>query len=185
MVDGPREGGRWLGLGLMLCLTACGGGYARYGQSTSYTCVPYARQVTGLPISGDAWEWWDAAQGRYVETIAPAPGGVLVFRRTSRLPSGHLAVVSAVTSQRRILVTQANWLPYRITSNQPVLDVSPANDWSAVRVWWPPVNNWGQTVYPTFGFILPRPAKGSAPSSTPPGVPMAANGNGLRLASGS
>jgi hypothetical protein len=57
-----------------------------------------------------------------------------------------------------VLVTQANWLPYRITSNQPVLDVSPDNDWTAVRVWWPPVHGWGATVYPTDGFILAAPA---------------------------
>jgi hypothetical protein len=55
-------------------------------------------------------------------------------------------------------VTQANWLPYRITSEQPVLDVSSSNDWSAVQVWWPPSHNWGVTVYPTYGFILPAPA---------------------------
>jgi hypothetical protein len=54
-----------------------------------------------------------------------------------------------------------------------------------VRVWWPPVNNWGQTVYPTFGFILPRPAGSSTPPSTPSGEPMAANGSDLRLAAGS
>jgi hypothetical protein len=39
-----------------------------------------------------------------------------------------------------------------------VLDVSPGNDWSAVRVWWPPSQAWGVTVYPTYGFIQPHPA---------------------------
>jgi hypothetical protein len=176
---------RPLAIGLLLGLTACGGGYARYGQSTPYTCVPYARQVSGLPLSGDAWQWWDAAQGRYAESPAPARGSVLVFRRTSRLPSGHLAVVSAITSPRRILVTQANWLPYRITNDQPVLDVSPGNDWSAVRVWWPPAGQWGQTVYPTFGFILPQPAAAPLPGTAPPTQPMAADDSRLRLAAGS
>jgi surface antigen len=157
-----RRFGAWLRLlaggCLMLGLAACGGGgYARYGQSTPYTCVPYARQVSGLRLSGDAWQWWGAARGRYAQASRPETGGVLVFSRTGRLPQGHLAVVSAVSSPRRILVTQANWLPYRITSNQPVLDVSPGNDWSAVRVWWPPASGWGMTVYPTKGFILPQP----------------------------
>jgi surface antigen len=128
------------------------------------TCVPYARAVSHLPMSGDAWVWWDEARNRFVETDAPAPGGVLVFRRTDRLPSGHLAVVSAVLSDRRVLVTQANWLPYRITRDQPVLDVSPGNDWTAVRVWWPPANGWGTTVYPTYGFILPA----AVPAAPPP-----------------
>jgi surface antigen len=153
----------WLGLFGLLSLTGCGGGYAAYGQATPMTCVPYARSVTGLPLSGDAWLWWDEARGRYVETDVPAPGAVLVFRRTEMLPSGHLAVVSAVLSDRRVLVTQANWLPYRITNNQPVLDVSPANDWTAVRVWWPPVHGWGSTVYPTSGFILTVPATAPNP----------------------
>jgi surface antigen len=147
----------WLCLLGPLLLAGCGGGYASYGRPTAMTCVPYARTVTGLPMRGDAWVWWDEARNRYAETDAPAPGAVLVFRRTGRLPSGHLAVVSAILSDRRVLVTQANWLPYRITNNQPVLDVSPGNDWTAVRVWWPPVNGWGATVYPTYGFILPAP----------------------------
>jgi surface antigen len=154
----------WFCLVGFLLLTGCGGGYAAYGRSTSMTCVPYARAVTGLPMSGDAWVWWNEARNRYAETDEPAPGSVMVFRRTDRLPSGHLAVVSAVLSRRRVLVTQANWLPYRITSDQPVLDVSPDNDWTAVRVWWPPANGWGTTVYPTYGFILPKPRSGQGAS---------------------
>lgn len=141
-----------------LALAGCGGGYGSYGQATSMTCVPYARAVSGLPLRGDAWQWWRAAQGRYAEASTPVPGSVLVFRRTNRLPSGHLAVVSDVVSGRKVIVTQANWVPYRITDNQPVMDVSPGNDWSAVRVWWPPSHAWGVTVYPTYGFIQPRPA---------------------------
>jgi surface antigen len=156
---------RWSSLCLpsLALLAGCGGSYASYGEATPMTCVPYARSVTGLPLSGDAWVWWDEARGRYVESDVPAPGAVLVFRRTDRLPSGHLAVVSAVLSGRRVLVTQANWLPYRVTRDQPVLDVSPGNDWTAVRVWWPPADGWGSTVYPTDGFILATPATPPAP----------------------
>jgi surface antigen len=157
----------WLAAPPLLLLAGCGGGTASYGQATAMTCVPYARSVSGLPMSGDAWVWWDEAHDRYPETKAPAPGGVLVFRRTARLPSGHLAVVSAIVSERQVLVTQANWLPYRITSNQPVLDVSPGNDWTAVRVWWPPAHGWGMTVYPTYGFILPAPVRGRIPAAPP------------------
>ena len=160
----------WLCLLMLPLVAGCGGGYASYGQATSMTCVPYARSVTALPLSGDAWSWWDEARGRYGESDVPAPGAVLVFRRTNRLPSGHLAVVSAVLSERQVLVTQANWLPRRITSSQPVLDVSPQNDWTAVRVWWPPADDWGATVYPTDGFILAAPASAPAPE---PGLPSA------------
>jgi surface antigen len=88
---------------------------------------------------------------------------VLVFQRSDRLPSGHLAVVSSVLSNRELLVTHANWVPDRITNDQPVLDVSPANDWTDVRVWWPPVHGWGRTVYPTDGFILMAPAAAPNP----------------------
>jgi hypothetical protein len=163
-------------LGLLpLALSACGGGaYVSYGQGTAMTCVPYARKVSGIPLSGDAWEWWREASGRYAEARVPARGSILVFRRTDRLPSGHLAVVSSVLSPRRITVTQANWLPYRITSDQPVLDVSPENDWSAVRVWWPPAHAWGITVFPTYGFILPEPPMAAhRPGRAAPGEPMA------------
>jgi hypothetical protein len=45
-----------------------------------------------------------------------------------------------------------------IALDQPVEDVSPGNDWTAVRVWYPPVNQLGLTVFPTRGFVLPRPA---------------------------
>lgn len=161
-----------------LTLASCGGGgYGSYGQATSMTCVPYARAVSGLPLQGDAWQWWRAAQGRYAEASTPAPGSVLVFRRTGRLPSGHLAVVSNVVSGRKVIVTQANWVPYRITDNQPVMDVSPGNDWSAVRVWWPPSHAWGVTVYPTYGFIQPRPASlQNAPIAQ-------VSGDGLRVGS--
>jgi len=69
---------------------------------------------------------------------------------------GHLAVVTALVDARQIDVTQSNWLPYRIEHDQPVIDVSAANDWSAVRVWYEPIEAIGHTVYPTYGFILPR-----------------------------
>ena len=35
----------------------------------------------------------------------------------------------------------------------PVIDVSPGNDWTRVRVWWPPTKQMGVTEYATFGFI--------------------------------
>ena len=56
------------------------------------------------------------------------------------------------------MVTQANWVHGRIARSEPVVDVSPGNDWSAVRVWWEPSGQLGTTVYPTFGFIGPGPA---------------------------
>jgi hypothetical protein len=60
-----------------------------------------------------------------------------------------------VLSERQILVTHANWVRDRLTADQPVVDVSPGNDWSLVRVWWPPTGQFGVTSYPAYGFLLP------------------------------
>jgi surface antigen len=103
--------------------------------------------------------WWGAAAGRYRRDDRPVVDGVLVFRRSGRLPEGHVSVVSRVVGARQILVMQANWVPEELDQDQLVVDVSPDNDWTAVRVWYPPVNQLGSFTYGTYGFILPpRPA---------------------------
>ena len=143
---------------LCLALAACGdGGGARHdvGASASVECAPFARALTGVSLSGDAADWWRQAEGRYARSRRPDVGSLLVLRRSGRLPSGHVAVVSGVVSRREIMVTQANWVHHRITEDQPVLDVSANGDWSLVRVWWPPSRQMGTSVYPAFGFIRP------------------------------
>lgn len=122
-----------------------------------WSCVPYARQISSVDLSGDAWRWWNAAAGVYARGVAPKEGAVLVFKRTSRLRQGHVAVVRKVINSRRILVDHANWDrgrgKGRIDRAVGVLDVSPNNDWSQVRVWYTPVGDFGTTRYPTNGFI--------------------------------
>ncbi|MEE8227434.1 MAG: CHAP domain-containing protein, partial [Kiloniellales bacterium] len=119
-------------------------------------CVPYTRALTGLPIRGHAWTWWPAAEGHYLRSRQPRPGAVLVLRRTARLRYGHLAVVTRVINSRQVLVDHANWLNRgRIHRYAPVIDVSPSNDWSAVRVWYIPGNTLGARTYPAHGFIHP------------------------------
>jgi surface antigen len=130
-------------------------------HSDSVECAPYARQVSGIQLSGDAADWWDGAAGRYQRSMQPSPGAVLVFRRTARLPHGHVSVVTSLRTAREIIVTQANWVHGRIARDEPVVDVSPANDWSAVRVWWEPGHLLGTTTYPAYGFIAPRPDTGA------------------------
>ena len=120
-------------------------------------CAPYARQVTGLPLSGAAAGWWRQSAGRFAHSSQPEPGAVLVLRATRRLPDGHVSVVRRVVGPREILVTQANWEPGRIDRSAPVLDVSPRNDWSLVRVWWRPSHGIGMTRFAAYGFILPQP----------------------------
>ncbi len=119
-------------------------------------CVPYARQLSGLEIRGDAWTWWRSAEGRFLRSQTPRPGAVLVLRKTQRLTRGHLAVVTRVIGPREIVAEHANWLNRgRIHRNVPVVDVSPANDWSQVRLWYVPGGHLGGTVYPAHGFIHP------------------------------
>jgi hypothetical protein len=120
-------------------------------------CVPFARALSGLDLYGAAADWWWQADGRYTRTSQPVTGSVLVFSRSSRLAHGHVAVVSQVVSDREIRVTHANWVRHRVTRDAPVWDVSADNDWSLVRVWWPPTGQMGSGLYPTEGFILAQP----------------------------
>ena len=141
---------------LALSVSACGGaGGGLRSSAGSLECAPYARQMTGVQLYGDAASWWDQADGRYAKSSEPVPGGVLVLRRSGRLPYGHVAVVRSQLSSREITVDQANWVHHRVTTGEPVIDVSDANDWSQVRVWWDPANSMGVTTYPAYGFIAP------------------------------
>ncbi len=59
---------------------------------------------------------------------------------------------------REIVVDHANWASRRgergrVDLSVRVLDVSPANDWSQVRVWHAPADSFGQRIYPAYGFI--------------------------------
>lgn len=153
---------------LVLALAACGSG-PRTGPNLaaaySYpglSCAPFARALTGLALHGDAADWWGEASGRYARTRTPEVGGVLVFRRSGRLPSGHVSVVSAVLDDRHIHVIQANWVPDELDEDQLVVDVSPYNDWSEVRVWYPPIDQMGTHAYATYGFIVPPVPLGHA-----------------------
>jgi surface antigen len=117
-------------------------------------CVPFARRASGIEIYGNASTWWRQAEGRYPRSSSPAPGSVLVMRGYRREGRGHVAVVSAIVSARVIRVDQANWLNAgEISVGVPVMDVSPHNDWSQVRVWYIPGGQWGARVYTAYGFI--------------------------------
>jgi len=123
------------------------------------SCVPFARELSGVRLRGDAHTWWRAAEGRYTRASRPVPGAVLVFKATRRLPEGHLAVVVREQGPREVLASHANWgagsARGRVHQNQPVVDVSPGNDWTLVRVWHPESGGLGATRFPTWGFVLP------------------------------
>ena len=148
-----------LGLALAGCGSSSRLGSNAGGHGEAIECAPYAREASGIQLYGDAAAWWDEAAGRYPRSAQPQRGAVLVFRRSGRLPYGHVSVVRGVSSGREIIVTQANWVHHRIARAEPVVDVSPGNDWSAVRVWWAPSGVLGTTVYPTFGFVGPAGAR--------------------------
>ncbi|MDA8229855.1 MAG: CHAP domain-containing protein [Magnetospirillum sp.] len=131
--------------------------------ASAIQCVPYAREVSGIHLKGDAWQWWDAAAGVYARGSAPRVGAVLVFSRQGRMSHGHVSVVTKVISNRMVLVDHANWAPARgngrgkVSHAVPILDVSPHNDWSQVRVWYRPVGQYGNRVYRTEGFVYGSP----------------------------
>jgi len=129
-------------------------------------CVPFARQASGIQIYGDAWTWWDQADGRYKRGHRPRVGSVVAFAKQARLPLGHVAVVSRVVESRVLMLTHANWSRQdgkRGHAEQDVtlFDVSPANDWSQVKVWWRDSTGLGGTTYRVHGFIY-------APGATSP-----------------
>jgi hypothetical protein len=145
-----------------LLLAGCGASRPATGPNlgASYhepglSCAPFARELSGIALYGEANTWWNGAAGRYRRSYTPEPGAVLVFRRSARLPSGHVAVVSAVLGPRQMHVIQANWVPDELDVDQLVVDVSEHNDWTAVRVWYPPANQMGGSTYAAWGFILP------------------------------
>jgi hypothetical protein len=132
-------------------------------EASILQCVQYAREVTQVPLQGDAWTWWGkAARAGLERGRTPEAGAILVFRRTDRLARGHVAVVAEIVGRREIAVDHANWaarrdrtLRGRVDYAVRIVDVSPANDWSAVRVWHAPSDTFGQRIYSTYGFIYP------------------------------
>lgn len=132
-------------------------------------CVPYARQLSGLQIFGDAHTWWGQAQGKYATGRIPKVGAVLAFKPYGKMQLGHVGAVSKIVDSRTILMSHANWSTINgtrghIENNVQVIDVSERNDWSRVRVWYTPIGALGTTEWPTHGFIYPD----KAPKSMPP-----------------
>ncbi len=138
--------------------------YAAYHRHMGYgasviQCVAFAKQDAGIDISGNARDWWSRAAGVYDRGHHPEAGSVLSFRETGRMPLGHVAVVSATIDSRTIEIDQSHWNSRGITRDVEVKDVSENNDWTAVRVQLTHGGEYG-SIYPTHGFIYPRPDSG-------------------------
>ncbi|OYY69687.1 CHAP domain-containing protein [Sphingomonas sp. 28-63-12] len=127
-------------------------------------CVPFAREMSGIDLRGNAKTWWSQAAGRYERGHMPQVGAVLSFQATGRMRMGHVAMVSQIISDREVLLTHANWSrPGGIERDVRAIDVSAAGDWSEVRVWFGPLHDLGKSAYPTNGFIY----AGQAPQAGP------------------
>jgi surface antigen len=132
------------------------GGVAQ--ANARWQCATFARMFSGIQLFGNAWTWWNEALGKYTTGPTPQAGSVLVFKRSGMMHDGHVAVVSRVLTDRIIQVTHANWSVIqggrgKVEKDVTVVDVSPKGDWSQVKVWYDPIRDLGNTVYPTYGFI--------------------------------
>jgi surface antigen len=151
------------------------------------SCVPYARQATGIAIRGNGGDWWHNAAGLYARGHRPEPGAIMAFSPTGKMQLGHVAVVQEVLSPRKVLIHHANWggpgiSRGAIMSDVSVVDVSLHNDWSSVRV----QVGWDRgslgSIYPIQGFIYDRPDNGyiRTASAPRPGGPVLVNAHSLR-----
>jgi hypothetical protein len=109
--------------------------------------------VTGIHLDGNAASWWPHAEGRYERGNQPSIGAILVFKPFAGMRVGHVAVVSRVVGPREVLVDQANWVRGRVTKSMSVVDASPANDWTSVKVQFAGTHG---RPNPTYGFIYPK-----------------------------
>lgn len=124
-----------------------------------WQCAPFAREVSGIDIHGDAGTWWSQAAGRYERGAAPRVGAVVAFAPTARMRVGHVAMVSRIVSDREVLLTHANWSRRGgVETDVRAVDVSAAGDWSQMKVWYAPQGGLGTSSYPVRGFIYSRHA---------------------------
>ena len=139
------------GLNPAFVSTAVANAKAKRAKGQKVWCVPFARDASGVEISGNAGTWWDQAQGAFARGADPVVGSVMAFSATRKLPKGHVAVVAAVVNAREILIDHANWKSSQVSLGMAVVDVSPHNDWSVVKVASAP-NSFGRP-YAVDGFI--------------------------------
>jgi surface antigen len=121
-------------------------------------CVQYVVANSAFRVRGNARDWWRNSAAIHARSNMPEPGSVLSFRSVKTMPLGHVALVTRVVSEREILVDHANWTRGAISRSHSVIDVSPRNDWTAVRLAVKPgagASTYG-SIYPTDGFIHAR-----------------------------
>ncbi|RYJ02898.1 MAG: CHAP domain-containing protein [Acetobacteraceae bacterium] len=151
--------------------------YASTGGEGGISCVPYARAVTGMQVTGNGGDWWGNAAGLYDRGQRPEPGAVMAFRANPGMSRGHVAVVRQVLNSREVRIDHANWggpgiRRGSVMQNISVVDVSDRNDWSAVKVQSGyNAQAFGRT-YPTYGFIYNRPDDAATSGTAFAGLPL-------------
>jgi len=136
-------------------------------NAASIQCAPFARMFSGIQLFGAAASWWNQAVGKYLRGDTPAVGAVMVFKAIGSMRSGHVATVTQIVSDRVLKITHANWSVIngrrgQVERDVTVVDASPNNDWSQVKVWYAPIGKVGSTAYPVNGFIYKEGAKSAA-----------------------
>ena len=149
-------------------MALCGLMAATPATARFWQCAPFAREVSGIEIRGNADTWWGQAAGRYDRGSTPRVGAVVAFAATGRMRVGHVAMVSRIVNDREVLLTHANWSrPGRIETDVRAVDVSAAGDWSEVKVWYAPQGGLGTSSYPVKGFIYSDHAPHPTPETAP------------------
>lgn len=146
---------KWMAASLLLLAAPAG------ALNEGLQCVPYARALSGVIIYGDAHSWWGQAEGKYDRGNDPRVGAVLAFPPYGNMRLGHVAAVRRLIDNRTIVISHANWSTIdgtrgHIEEDVRAVDVSEANDWSRVRVWYTPNEALGSTEWPVHGFIYPK-----------------------------
>ena len=132
-----------------ICLATIAPANAQFWQ-----CAPYARMVSGVQIFGNAHTWWSQAAGRYERGSEPVEGAVMSFAPSGKMRLGHVAMVSKVIDDRKVLLNHANWSRRGgVEKDVIAIDVSERGDWSRVKVWFASNGGLGTSVYPVNGFI--------------------------------
>lgn len=175
-----RQRTRTLVGSLAACLALAFSGVGAAHAEDYWQCAAFARVFSGIQIFGDAWTWWQKATGHYLKGSTPKSGAVLVFKPQGVMRLGHVAVVSQVLTDRIIQVTHANWSPIdgdrgKIEQNVTVVDVSPAGDWTQVKVWYDPLRDLGTTTYSTYGFVYNTAAQNAGSAARNAAVTVAQN----------
>ena len=148
----------FLGKWVKLAVIAAAATLVAPAANAHLQCAPYAREVSGINLHGNASGWWAQADGVYSRGIRPRVGSVLAFRATHSMRAGHVAMVQRIVDARHVLLNHANWSrPGMIEHAALAEDVSTKGDWSQVRVWYAPVGGLGTRAAPAYGFIYAHP----------------------------